>query len=385
DGDGAQEVVAASANITAIRGDGSTMWSVPAGGEPVLRGVSAADLDGDGGVDLAFVTGDGRFGVVRGRDGARLYDFDAATVHHRERAHSAHGPLLADLDGDGRLDAFFVVGGGNRDRHGSAFCLTGFAGTGPGWFMFRHDARNTGNAATPLDPVLLAHIPAHAARPSTSSPRRRPPAPGVPPARDPSPTDVQRALAGQRGVSTEALDAALRAHATTLRGGARTDDVLMTLARGEPLPNSASWAVLEGLGYSDTEDTRLYLLGRLDREEDAGLYMAAALGLARLRESRAADRIGRRVLEFRELWSGVEPYLLGALEATGGKAAAPHFAAYLLDPRARDEGRLVHVLGVLERLDDAKARETARAMLEAEDASRLTPRVRERIQDLLDA
>lgn len=162
DDDGKPEVIAASQRITAIRADGSILYSVPAdesnGMASVTRGVSVADLDGDGGPDLAYLNNQGLFRVLRGRDGVRLYEFDAAGVCKPKPTSGSHGPIIADLDGDGRLDVFFVVGGNYKNQHGTALCLTGFRGRGPGWYMFRHDHRNTGNVKTELEPALLRHL-----------------------------------------------------------------------------------------------------------------------------------------------------------------------------------------------------------------------------------
>lgn len=150
DADGRLDVVVSSQQLTRIDGSGNVVFRVPLGGgrtgAAADRGPSLSDLDGDGLVDIATLRGDGLFSVHRGTDGARLYEFDAATLTQKRIASSSHGPILADLTGDGRLDAFFVVGAGvpETDRHGLAVMLTGFAGSGPGWPMLRHDVRNTG-------------------------------------------------------------------------------------------------------------------------------------------------------------------------------------------------------------------------------------------------
>ncbi len=96
---------------------------------------------------------------------------------------------------------------------------------------------------------------------------------------------------------------------------------LISLATYGDLPNYASWQVLEGLGVADTPEVRRYLLDRLANEPDAGLYMAAARGVAHLGARDAAAAIGDRVLEQRDGWSGVERYLIEALGELGGPDA----------------------------------------------------------------
>jgi hypothetical protein len=101
-----------------------------------------------------------------------LYDFDGARVlpAGQKASDGSHSPVLADFNGDGLLDAFFVVGGGgdrlpdgsHAARYGVAVCISGFAGRATltnGWYMFRHDLENTGNPATRMDPFLARHIP----------------------------------------------------------------------------------------------------------------------------------------------------------------------------------------------------------------------------------
>lgn len=165
DGDRKPEVISASQRITAIRGDGSTLWSVPAddsnGFESVTRGVSVADLNGDGRPDLAYLNGKGLFRAVNGRDGSLICEFNAQSLSLKPLHNGSCGVTIADLNGDGNLDCFFVVGGGgekmndgtDKPRFGYAIALTGFTGRGPGWTMMRNDLLNTGNVCTTLKPA----------------------------------------------------------------------------------------------------------------------------------------------------------------------------------------------------------------------------------------
>ncbi len=165
DGDQQLEVVAVGQKVTVIEADGEikySKWLVSMfsfGG--AHRGASIADLDGDGGLDIAYVLDNGVFGVRRGKDGKLIYQLNPRTFFRKRILSNNNGPVLADLNGDGKLDAFFVIGLGNTRTkcYGLAVCVTGFKGTGRGWYMLRHDARNTGNFTTPLSAVLEKHLP----------------------------------------------------------------------------------------------------------------------------------------------------------------------------------------------------------------------------------
>jgi hypothetical protein len=103
---------------------------------------------------------------------------------------------------------------------------------------------------------------------------------------------------------------------------------LLELAARKDLPNFAAWTVLEGLAVADTPAVRKHLHARLQHETDAGLFMAAAKGLARLRDEKAVAAIGARLLERRQGWQGVAPHLVEALRTIGGEAAARALAEY---------------------------------------------------------
>lgn len=159
DGDGSLEVVATSDRLTVINADGTIRYSKRIMSRMraswgISRGVAVADLDGDSALDFVFADGFGVLRVVRGHDGELLYEYDPAELHQKTLGTSSHCPIIADFNGDGRLDVFYVIGGANTqtgEYHGRAICLTGFEGAGDGWRMFRHDLSNTGNHAAPLE------------------------------------------------------------------------------------------------------------------------------------------------------------------------------------------------------------------------------------------
>jgi outer membrane protein assembly factor BamB len=174
DGDLKPDVIVASDKVTVLRGhDGSVVWSVPfdsaSSAWSVTRGVSIADMDGDGMPDLCAMNGRGIFKVLRGSDGATLHEYDAAQLCTHKVTSNSHVPLIADFDGDGKVDVFFVVGYGSSQKldegTGVAVCVTGFGGPARtkdgalnGWFMHRHDQHNTGNIATPLPESLRKRL-----------------------------------------------------------------------------------------------------------------------------------------------------------------------------------------------------------------------------------
>ena len=173
DGDNKPEVIVAGESVTVLKADGTTLWTKrfdkPGEFWAITRGVSVADLDGDGKPDLAAINGRGLFKVLRGADGATLYEFDTAGIYDGKAESCSNLPLIADFDGEGRLDVFFVVGRGTSNQgaknSGVAVCLTGFGGSAKksdgspaGWFMHRHDAQNTGNVSTPIEAALLQRL-----------------------------------------------------------------------------------------------------------------------------------------------------------------------------------------------------------------------------------
>lgn len=105
DGDGALEVAVGDVTGNVSLYDGATgkrLWSKPAAEEKEVRpsigaGLAAGDIDGDGVPEIVVGTESGTLAALRGRTGERTWRV------HRDSALRA-APVLADLDGDRKLD-----------------------------------------------------------------------------------------------------------------------------------------------------------------------------------------------------------------------------------------------------------------------------------------
>lgn len=154
-GDRHPEVAVASEFVTLYDHQGGTIWTAPASPDAaaydaVSRGVSVTDLDGDGTLDLIYLTARGRFVARRATDGAVISSLDVANAVGIAADHGSHCPTIADLNGDGKVEVFLVVGNPGTNGAGAigeAVCLTGFEGSGPAWTQMRRDRTNTGNVA----------------------------------------------------------------------------------------------------------------------------------------------------------------------------------------------------------------------------------------------
>ncbi len=159
--DGHLETVYFSYNrVGVLSHTGSRLWSYTAGGS-VFRGAAIADVNGDGVLDVAFGCDDGILRALRGDNGQVVWTYNLKN-HYGKTFEMDNAPVIADFNGNGKLDIFIVGGYGTSspptNNHGRAYALTAGEGDGPGWPMFRHDVRHSGcfdGFAT--GPVLSAH------------------------------------------------------------------------------------------------------------------------------------------------------------------------------------------------------------------------------------
>jgi outer membrane protein assembly factor BamB len=142
------EIVIASYNvIRALTHTGGMLWTYSAGGGS-FRGAAIADVDSNGVLDVAFGADDGILRVLRGDNGAVVWTYNLQ-AHYGRTFEMDHAPVIADFNNDGKMDIFVVGGYGTSSQptqnHGRAYALTAGNGSGPGWPMFRHDLRHSGN------------------------------------------------------------------------------------------------------------------------------------------------------------------------------------------------------------------------------------------------
>jgi outer membrane protein assembly factor BamB len=144
DGDGKPEIIVCGAKVHVFNLAGEEQWA-SANCISIPRGVAIAEVDGQ--PTVVFGGKDRQFRCLDGKTGKQLWAFDASIQKHiYEGIDSA--PVVADFDGDGILEAFFVSGKGTSDKtkpqnFGRAFAIKLGKGKG-GWPMFRGNLRRTG-------------------------------------------------------------------------------------------------------------------------------------------------------------------------------------------------------------------------------------------------
>jgi len=146
--DGHLEIVIFSYNIVrALSHTGGMLWTYSAGGGS-FRGAAIADIDSNGILDVVFGADDGILRALRGNNGQVVWTYNLQ-AHYGRTFEMDHAPVIADFNNDGKLDVFVIGGYGTSSQpnlnHGRAYALSAGNGTGPGWTMFRHDLRHSGN------------------------------------------------------------------------------------------------------------------------------------------------------------------------------------------------------------------------------------------------
>jgi outer membrane protein assembly factor BamB len=147
DNDNHLEIVFTAHDILGVLSHtGALEWSYAAGGS-IFRGAAIADINADQTLDVVFGSDDGILRALHGDNGGVIWTYDLQQ-HYGRTFQMDHAPVIADFDGDGKLDVFVVGGFGISDpptgNHGRAYALRAGEGTGAGWPMFRHDLQHSG-------------------------------------------------------------------------------------------------------------------------------------------------------------------------------------------------------------------------------------------------
>ena len=133
---------------------------------------------------------------------------------------------------------------------------------------------------------------------------------------------------------------------------------LLGLVDDESVHKWSRWSALRSLGDTDTPEVRDYLVARLERERDAGLYMCTAEALGFLKEPRGAHFVDDRIMG--PMWSGVRGHILHATGRMGGPDASAFLVRYLRTPNADLLGSAILAL---DGIDPATAETEAAAIL----------------------
>ena len=155
DNDAHLELVASGhSGVVVLSHTGGLEWSYPTAG-PAFRGAAITDVNGDGWLDIAFGSDDHTLRVLKGVDGSVIWSWNLGGDNEID-----HVPVLADFDGDGDLDLFFVAGYWQTpNNHGQAYALDTGDGVGASWPMFAHDLRHSGLfSGTFAHPPTLAGV-----------------------------------------------------------------------------------------------------------------------------------------------------------------------------------------------------------------------------------
>ena len=146
-GDKKEEVVVGGRSLHVFRvSDGKLLWKKPLK-DTCHRGAAIVDADGDGDLDVVYVD-DTVLRVRDGKSGKEIMSFDGRVNKGDRMERVSSAPLVADFDGDGALDVFFITGRGysgkyKKDNFGRGWALR-LGGKGKGWSVFRGNLRRTG-------------------------------------------------------------------------------------------------------------------------------------------------------------------------------------------------------------------------------------------------
>lgn len=140
-----------SGNLYALNHAGKQLWRHK---EPVSAfgaggGIVVANVSGDADLEVVYCTQKAEVIALNASNGKVLWRYKPPLTGSGDDF-CASTPVIADFNGDGRMDIFFVAGRMERGKpadearkQATAFALATH-GKGPAWKMFRRDLRHTG-------------------------------------------------------------------------------------------------------------------------------------------------------------------------------------------------------------------------------------------------
>lgn len=168
------------------------------------------------------------------------------------------------------------------------------------------------------------------------------------------------------GVSGTSLDALFERSWTPAAAG--QEKALIETADAENVHKWSRWTALRALGFTDTPAAREYVVARLQRETDAGLFMSAAKAAGHLKETRALPDL-RKAMRNRDWGEPVRREIIFAAVQAAADRARDVLVDYLREP---DADLLGNALFHLQRIDADAARREAAALLHGPRAASLT-------------
>jgi hypothetical protein len=139
------------------------------------------------------------------------------------------------------------------------------------------------------------------------------------------------------------------------------------------------WSALDCLGVADSQASRDYLVARLGRETDAGLFFSASRALANLKDARAATAVAARIEEV--AWGdAVRTSLMADLAATDPDRARDLLLRRIADPSS---DLLEPSFKVLAGFDREAAKREAEVLLDGPRGRDLGPTLVWTLRDIL--
>jgi len=130
--------------VGVVKNNGELLWdySIPGYGSS-FRGAAISDVNSDEVLDVVFGTSEGALIALSGINGNLIWNADLQEHFGQDEFDIDHGPVIADFDNDGFLDAFVVGGHAEypnvQNNYGRAYAISLENEGGPDWPMFRRD------------------------------------------------------------------------------------------------------------------------------------------------------------------------------------------------------------------------------------------------------